>query len=126
MSQLLKMGDLANVYVCMCARHWPPNFRTKRKKGYNIPIDPPSIFHSPTSTCPQTTPSGTRNIKRRIIDSELRAECSKTKNEEEEEEAKKDIISDMKALAEYWQFLQLIVVETEHGIDILTIEVHPL
>ena len=43
----------------VCTRHWPANYKTKRKKGHDIPVDPTLIFDSPAST----TPSMARNRK---------------------------------------------------------------
>ena len=56
----------------VCTRHWPANYKTKRRKGHDIPVDPPSIFDSPASIYPQITPSMARKKSENSIQSQER------------------------------------------------------
>ena len=66
--------------MVICALHWPPNYPTYRKKGHDIPANPPSIFSFPKSFSRQSQ-SLPRNIKKRRIDGESRREVSNLADE---------------------------------------------
>ena len=74
--------------AAICAKHWPPNFATVRKKGAVRPRDPPSLFGGvPKSTFLQTKQRiKNRHVQERKCTSaarrELEAERCKAKKEE--------------------------------------------
>ena len=77
-----------------CIKHWPSNYRTYSKKGYQIPADPLSIFSLPRSFVSQTR-SAPRKVKDRKIDGESRSLITQKRLQQV------DIISSWESLIEF-------------------------
>ena len=58
--------------MVVCVKHCSPNYKTKPKKGHQVPVHPPSVFSLPKSCARQTATTTSRDIEVRKVDSESR------------------------------------------------------
>ena len=83
--------------MAVCVNHWPSNYETYRKKGYDIPINPPSIFSVPPSCLRQNCNATPPNVEARNIDAETR----RKNDEPNTEKTDPDFIESWSSLEEY-------------------------
>ena len=64
--------------IGVCEKHWPPGYETVRKKGFNRPKTPPSVFIGILSTfLPHTLVSPPRETEKRKVDFDSRYAATK-------------------------------------------------
>ena len=108
-------------HVGVCELHWPKGYVTVTVQGgKKQPRDHPSVFDTPASFHRQTTPSVNRDVQRRAVDSECRAERKR------QILAEKDKIVDWAKLKEYCNKLtEIMVRETNSTIELLKLDGFP-
>ena len=94
----------------MCVKHWPPNYKTKPKKGHQVPVHPPSVFSLPKSCARQTAPTTSQDIAVRKVDSESRASSAK------QLELKRDFIVSWEKLEIFCKTLDVTVINNEESL----------
>ena len=102
--------------MVVCIKHWPENFRVIRKKGHDLPRDPPSNFDTPQSFRRQSDINvKDRNVESRKISIEARQSTSKEVEESIElDDIDDDLITD-------WDSLQCFCVKRNFTIDLCNI-----
>ena len=119
-----KMENITRNMV-VCIKHWPANFRTVRKKGHDLPADPPSIFeNTPLSYRRQSLINfHERNIEQRSVSMEAR-QCA-SNDGPPEVDFDSDTISNWITLTEFCATKDLVLDNTDEGITLLKLEKNP-
>ena len=107
--------------MAVCVKHWSPNYETYRKKGCDVPVNPPSIFSVPSSFLRQNTNTAPRNVEARNVDAESRRKGY----EAQIQTANLDIIENWNSLEEYCAKLDIVMAKKDDRLILTDISVDP-
>ena len=96
--------------MVVCVKHWPPNYKTKPKKGHHVPVHLPSVFSLPKYCASQTASTTSRDIEVRKVDSESRSSSAK------QLELKRDFIVSWEKLEIFCKTLDVTVINSEESL----------
>lgn len=103
----------------ICQKHWPENFESIKRKGRDVPLNPPTIFSLPPSFCRQTV-KRPRNVRTRSIDSDTRR--MKQEKREEDLNKERDLIKTIENLEIFCRTLSKLSVMKRDG----NIQIHDM